>query len=223
MTGSMVVRGACVALTLAFLAMGLGGCKEQALKEEIATLNARLAAAQSENSNLASQNAALVAENTSLKGQLADAQRMKPQPPPPVDNTKKGNAFDKDLDVTETAREVTVTLPDDILFDSGKAELKATSKATLDKIAGVIKRDYAGKEIQVIGHTDNDPIRKSGWKDNWELSAQRALAVVRYLASQGVPEKQVTAAGRGQFMPRDSNATAAGKSRNRRVQIVILK
>jgi chemotaxis protein MotB len=212
-----------VALTLAVLAMGLGGCKEQALKEEIATLNARLAAAQSENSNLASQNATLANENMTLKGQLADAQR-KSVAPPPVDNTKKGgNPFDKDLDVSETARDITVTLPDDVLFDSGKAELKGTSKATLDKIAGVIKRDYTGKEIQVVGHTDADPIRKSGWKDNWELSAQRALAVVRYLASQGVPEKQVTAAGRGQYLPRDSNATAAGKSRNRRVQIVIIK
>ena len=65
---------------------------------------------------------------------------------------------------------ITVTLQNTILFASGKASLKSATSAELDHILSVLKDKYAGKEIDVVGHTDTDPIRKSAWKDNWELS-----------------------------------------------------
>ena len=70
---------------------------------------------------------------------------------------------------------ITVTLANTILFDSGKATLKSATSKELDHILGVLKDKYSGKTVDVVGHTDTEPIKKSSWKDNWELSAQRAL------------------------------------------------
>jgi len=116
---------------------------------------------------------------------------------------------------------ITVTLQNTILFDSGKATLKSTTSKELDQIVSVLKQKYASKDVDVVGHTDSDPIQKSSWKDNLELSAQRALSVARYLIGHGIPEKQVRAAGCGPARPVASNSTAAGKARNRRVEIVV--
>jgi chemotaxis protein MotB len=112
-------------------------------------------------------------------------------------------------------------MTDAILFDSGKATLKSATSKELDKILSVIKQKYASKEIDVVGHTDTDPIVKSSWKDNWELSAQRALSVTRYLIEHGIPEKQVRADACGSARPVASNASAEGKAKNRRVEIVV--
>ncbi len=73
----------------------------------------------------------------------------------------------------------------------------------------------------MVGHTDTDPIKKSGWKDNWELSAERALSVVRYLVKKGVPNSGVRACGSGSARPIGPNSSAAGKARNRRVEVVV--
>ena len=74
--------------------------------------------------------------------------------------------------------------------------------------------------IDIVGHTDTDPIKKSKWKDNWELSAQRSLAVVRYLISKGIPKETILEVGRGESQPVASNSTESGKAKNRRVEIV---
>ena len=116
---------------------------------------------------------------------------------------------------------ITVTLQNTILFDSGKATLKSTTSKELDQIVSVLKQKYASKDVDVVGHTDTDPIVKSSWKDNLELSAQRALSVTRYLIQHGISDKQVRAAGCGAARPVASNSTAAGKAKNRRVEIVV--
>jgi chemotaxis protein MotB len=116
---------------------------------------------------------------------------------------------------------ITVTLANTILFDSGKATLKSTTNKELDQILSVVKQKYASKDVDVVGHTDTDPIQKSPWKDNLELSAQRALSVARYLIGHGIAEKQVRAAGCGSARPIASNSTAPGKAKNRRVEIVV--
>jgi chemotaxis protein MotB len=164
----------------------------------------------------------LQGENARLQSDLVEAERKLAEKPKVV-TVEKTADFGPGVEVAETARQITVTLPNAILFDSGQAVLKASSKTTLGNVAAVIKRDYASKMVRVEGHTDSDPIRKSKWKDNWELSCQRGLAVLRYLVAQGIPKTQVYAAGFGQHTPRDTNATKAGKARNRRVQVVIIK
>ncbi len=132
-----------------------------------------------------------------------------------------GFGSDMDVAVDAAAGTITVTLPNAILFDSGKSELKKATISELDHICSVIKERYAGRQIDVVGHTDTDPIKKSSWKDNWELSAQRALTVTRYLTKGCLPEKEVRAVGCGEARPVEPNTSSANKARNRRVEIVV--
>jgi chemotaxis protein MotB len=105
-----------------------------------------------------------------------------------------------------------------VLFDSGKAEVKPTGRRTLDDVAAAIRQQYAGHEIYVFGHTDAEPIRVSGWKDNYELSCQRALSVVRYLNGAGVTN-DMAACGWGTQRPVADSSTPSAMQANRRVEI----
>jgi len=126
-----------------------------------------------------------------------------------------------DVKFDPSAGTITVTLPNTILFSSGRATLKKATSRELDHIQSVLQQKYPNKLIDVVGHTDTDPIKKSKWKDNLELSAQRALTVVRYLIKRGVNEKRIREVGCGASRPVASNSTAGGKARNRRVEIVV--
>jgi chemotaxis protein MotB len=110
----------------------------------------------------------------------------------------------------------------DILFDSGKATLKQAAQAKLDTIVADIRSRYPGRQIWVIGHTDSDPIKHSNWKDNLELSVQRACTVFRALQGKGLDPQQMVAAGQGEFNPKAENAPKT-KQLNRRVQIIAVE
>ena len=137
----------------------------------------------------------------------------------PAEATGFGEGYDVAFD--PSAGTITVTLSNTILFSPGRATLKKATSAELDHIRSVLRSRYSGRQIDVVGHTDSDPIKKSPWKDNLELSAQRALAVVRYLIGRGIPQKEIRAVGCGAARPIASNATASGKTKNRRVEIVV--
>lgn len=128
---------------------------------------------------------------------------------------------DYQVDLDAAAGTITVTLPNTILFDSGKAVLKSSAKGDLDHIVSVLNEKYSGRLIDVVGNTDTDPIKKSKWQDNWELSAERALSVVRHLNANGIPDSHLRAVGCGAGRPVAPNTTASGKARNRRVEIVV--
>ncbi len=117
-----------------------------------------------------------------------------------------------------TAGTMTVNLPGELLFDPGKATLKASATATLDKIAKALTHDYAGKQVRVEGHTDNDPITKTKdvWQDNLDLSLNRAAAVTRFLENKGVDAKLITTSGFGPNRPKGN------KAQSRRVEIVVV-
>jgi len=148
-----------------------------------------------------------------LQRQIAERGRS------PADATGFGEGYDVVFD--PSAGTITVTLPNAILFDSGKANLKKATSVELDHIQSVLQSQYSGKRIDVVGHTDSDPIKKSKWKDNWELSAQRALSVVRYMVKRGIAEDKIRAVGCGAARAIASNATTSGRARNRRVEIVV--
>jgi len=116
---------------------------------------------------------------------------------------------------------ITSTLQDSILFASGAVTLKNASSQQLDQVAAAIKAKYQGRLIDVIGNTDNEPIRKSKWEDNLQLSTERANTVVRYLIKRGISESDIRAIGRGASHPVAENTTASGRARNRRVEIVV--
>jgi len=137
----------------------------------------------------------------------------------PAEASGFGPGYDVSFD--PAAGTITVTLPNTILFDSGKETLKKTTSTELTHIASVLQSQYAGRQIDVVGHTDSQPIKKSKWKDNWELSAQRALSVTRYLTQHGIAADKIRAVGRGESQPIASNTSPSGRAKNRRVEIVV--
>jgi len=105
-----------------------------------------------------------------------------------------------------------------LLFDSGKADLRPGAKQILSRIAATIQQQFPEREIYVFGHTDTDPIRHSKWKDNYELSCQRSLSVLRSLRSDGLAN-YMAACGWGENKPVAENSSAQAKQANRRVEI----
>lgn len=107
------------------------------------------------------------------------------------------------------------------LFGPGRAELKPEVSATLDRVAQALKSDYSGRLVGIEGHTDADPITKSKWKNNHELSVARSVAVFEALKRRGVPESQLYVSGYGPNHPLAASSSKQTKSQNRRVEIVV--
>jgi len=130
------------------------------------------------------------------------------------------------VEVKREAGRITVTMVDRILFNTGEADLTQTGEQVLRKLGDVLKPAAKDKLIQVSGHTDTARIRtsiKDMYPTNWELSAARAINVVRFLQSEvGVNPRRLMAAAFGPYRPLASNASKAGKARNRRIEILLL-
>lgn len=127
----------------------------------------------------------------------------------------------KEVDVQVLKGVVYVSLNDNMLYKSGSYEISERAGETLAKIAKIIT-DYKDYSVLIEGNTDNVPITRENIRNNWDLSCLRASSVVQALQTKyGVDPKRLTAGGRGEYNPLTSNATDAGKSRNRRTQIII--
>jgi chemotaxis protein MotB len=113
----------------------------------------------------------------------------------------------------------------EVLFPKGSADINALGLVEMDKLGEALQQlehdipaDIAWV-LRVDGHTDADPIQSSAFKSNWELSAGRAIAVVKYLISKGIDPRHLVAAGFGEFQPIDPGETEDAKSRNRRIEL----
>jgi len=127
------------------------------------------------------------------------------------------------IDVGRSDKGITLTMATEVLFESGKAELKPKGKEMLTRAANVLKQKYPDHEFNIEGHTDNVPISRSKWQSNWELSCGRSLSVLHYLIDdQKMQGEQLSATGYGQTRPVADNKTADGRQKNRRAVIVIL-
>ncbi|MFD2286732.1 OmpA family protein [Pedobacter petrophilus] len=125
------------------------------------------------------------------------------------------------VDVQVLKGVVYISLADNMLYKSGSFEVSDKAGETLSKIAKIIT-DYNTYDVLIEGNTDNVPITQPNIRNNWDLSALRASSVVQVLQTKyGVDPKRLTAGGRGEFNPIADNATPAGKSQNRRTQIII--
>jgi chemotaxis protein MotB len=113
-------------------------------------------------------------------------------------------------------------LTDNVFFDSGQAVLKPPAVNLLGKL-GTVLRAEREHPIVVEGHTDSQPISTSQYPSNWELSGARASAVIRAFVSDGVPRGRLSGALYGAENPTASNATAEGRSRNRRVDVTLTR
>lgn len=218
MTGTTLTR------TVTMLALGavlaLTGCANdkgdlERLRAENEELRARaaqleLAIQDSEGRyvSVADERARLEAENAELRARLSNQ--------PAASSSNTGFEGIGGTSTRMQGGDIVVDVAGDVLFSSGSVTLRTDAKRTLDQIAQVLNSRYAGNEIRVAGHTDNDPIRKSNWKTNERLSAERALAVEAYLAERGVDKDRMHIAGYGPSKPRGT------KAQSRRVEIIVL-
>lgn len=206
-------------MTASVGAMTLGGCKtvSQAdytaaieenteLRERLSSLQETVRQSNSQTSQLQGQNQSLAAENDRL-GLLMETER-----------TRSTSGFEgiPGVSVSGSGNSIVVAIAGDVLFSSGSISLKTDAKRSLDRIAQVLESRYGGNQIRVEGYTDSDPIRKSKWKSNEHLSAERALSVEQYLVKKGVSNDRIYAAAFGPALKKGT------KKDSRRVEIVIL-
>ncbi|MGF1632937.1 MAG: flagellar motor protein MotB [Phycisphaerae bacterium] len=202
------------------------GCQNKLHKENLA-LHEQNRELQARTGQLEMQlaNQADPAALDALRQQLADREAKIGQLQSELTSTPTGSGNPLDgLAGVETSYnaargEVTVRVAGDVLFDSGKTTLKPSAQSTLTKIASAIKSSHPGKTIRVEGHTDTDPIRKtrSQFRDNRDLSLERAAEVTRFLEKQGIAPAKIATVGWGEH-----RTTGQGKNRDRRVEIVVL-
>lgn len=114
-----------------------------------------------------------------------------------------------------------IKMPQDILFESGRAEINVQGQIALSEVAAVLAA-LTDRQFQVEGHTDNVPIATSRFPSNWELSAARALAVVHLFEQVGVAPGNISAGAFGEWRPRAPNDTPQNKALNRRIEIVMV-
>ena len=113
-----------------------------------------------------------------------------------------------------------IALPNDILFDSGRTDVKQDGRLALTKVAQVLTT-VTDRDFLVAGHTDDVPIRTSLFPSNWELSTRRAVEVVHFLIAQGMRPRVLAAAGYGEFDPAVPNDSPDHRAQNRRIEIVL--
>ena len=147
--------------------------------------------------------------------QLREAQAM-------LEQRLKKEISDKQVKLELAERGLVLTFVSEVLFDSGKAILRPEAKESLAKVASVIREKVADRDVGIEGHTDDEPIKMSGWKSNWELSTARATSVLHQLDEKGVNPRRMVASGYGEYRPVASNDAVQGRQQNRRVEIVIL-
>ncbi len=129
--------------------------------------------------------------------------------------------YEAKLQMTE--RGLVITFLSEVFFDPGRDIIRSKGEDALSRVAGVLNREAGGSFVAVEGHTDSDPIKRSGWKSNWELSSARALAVLHFLIDKcEVNPRRLSIAGYGQYRPVAPNDSVENKQQNRRVEIVIL-
>ena len=205
----------CSILSVILLSLVVSGCsvtiqkgrrsdmeKIESLEYEIEALNARMAQLQAAKDDEVSE---LDRAKALLEKQL------------------KKEIGDKDVRLEMAERGLVIIFLSEVLFDSGKAEIKKEAFSALDKVGKVFVENLPGRDIGIEGHTDNEPIKHSGWKSNWELSTARATSVLHYLVDdKGIAPEKVSATGHGQYKPVASNDTPEGRKQNRRVEIVVL-
>ena len=212
------ILGAALIAALLFWAGAVGRLRGlEALPAKLDEANNRLAAALTENQKDKEQ-------ITDLQTQVADLEKEKAmagQMAKGLEEEMRSDLESKDVAISNLKGKLTVNILDRVMFNSGEAVLKPDGESVLRKIASILA-GHPELKIQVIGHTDNVPIRNR-FPSNWELSTARALAAVHFLTEKAaVDPRRVGAAGYGEYRPIADNSTAEGRARNRRIAITIL-
>ncbi|ADK84988.1 OmpA/MotB domain protein [Desulfarculus baarsii DSM 2075] len=163
------------------------------------------------------QNAAAPSRRISEARAAMESRQMSEQ----VQNFVNETGLGSEVNVNAGNKGVRLRVKGHLFFEPGGAEIRQEAKKLLEGIAKVTKKfDFY---LTVEGHTDDQPISTPRFPSNWELSAARAAAVLRYLAGDGVPEKRMSAIGYASSFPIAANTSEAGRNKNRRVEFVFTK
>lgn len=208
---------------IALMASSLVGCdsakqqndtlmrENEALKAQLDDRNAALERADQERQDA-------IARAADAESKLQAAQASGSEPASASSTAPDTSAFAGIEGVTATAKgnDVHVSIEGDVLFDSGRDELKTAAKRSLDKIAAIIKQQHPNAEIRVAGFTDTDPIKFSKFKSNYHLGFDRAFSVREYLVSKGLESKRVSLSSYGPDVPLGT------KAKSRRVEVIVV-
>lgn len=239
--GAPMIRNALASLALVVLASGCvsKGRYDAALDEANrarAEERARIAALQNENADLKSRIDSAQADLGRANMQLADETAASQAD---LDRLRREQAAAEgraalfhdlasklakmvdagDLHIVLREGRMVLQLPNDVLFDTAKTNIKPAGRDALE-IAAVLATVH-GHDFQVAGDTDNVPIDTPRFPSNWELSSARALVVVHFLVAHGMAPQTLSASGYGEFDPVASNDTATGRAKNRRTEITV--
>jgi chemotaxis protein MotB len=189
-------------------------------KVQISELEKRTEQLEAEKEELATQKAELAKSIAAKDGELSEVKGTYQS----FQDKMKDEIARGDINLEETGGKLRVGLVDKILFDPGEADISKRGEEVLARVAEALVA-IPDKQIQVSGHTDRMPINSKlveRYPTNWELSAARAIHVVRFLAEKAnVPANRLVASGYGEFHPVASNKTSAGRARNRRIEILL--
>lgn len=211
------VMGLVVGSALLGAALGLGGCASVSKDQYDAVL--------SENNELRQRNSDMTSALQEANTRNAALEQENRDMASSLDRARSGRASEADTGFEGIAGvrssrgaggEVVLEIAGEVLFDSGSITVKSSARQALDRVAGVIRSRYNANLIRVEGYTDTDPIKKSSWKTNERLSAERAMAVETYLVSKGVNNDRIYSAAFGPARQKNT------KKDSRRVEIVIL-
>jgi chemotaxis protein MotB len=184
------------------------------------------------------ENKSLREERTGLKGQLRDARYQNESLEAALADANARLLAEPDTTAVQTDREleeagigvgmrdgnIVYTVPDAITFASGKADLSSRGKDALKLVASRLASEYPSEDYWIGGHTDSDPIVKSKFASNRDLSLARAMAVLRYMVDDaGVKDGQCAVVGFGEYRPLAANDSTTSKAKNRRVEITVVK
>ncbi len=176
---------------------------------------------------LASEKGSLAEGMSKLQGQLAELQRQEQQERDRAAlfqkllSQLKGMIDSGKLQVVIRNGKMVVKLPDNVLFDPGKTDVKAAGKDALAELTNVLKA-IPNRTFQVAGYTDDTPIHTAKFKSNWYLSTARAVEVLNLMIGDGMEPQRLSAAGYGSYDPVASNASVEGKAQNRRIEVTLM-
>ncbi len=229
MSGISVLRSSCLVAAMAALLVSSSSCTLTQLKESNRRLKEANERLVSRYNQLEQDVAELERQLQSRDEEIARLRDRGDSAPKTAIVTASMSATkeftDMGLEAEKTDEGTVVRLDHAVFFPLGKATLSSEGKRILSQVSRILNTRHAGKLIRVEGHTDDTPIRKvrNLYPTNWELSTARACSVVRYLVESGnVSPHRVYPAGFAYYRPREAGSSARSKSRNRRVEILIL-
>src|SRR5688572_24055833 len=207
------------ALIAALALSAFASCTSPQMKAALDEREQDNRALREERSSLKGQNRDLSSQNASLETALAEANARLLEEPTRQEGQRFGELDEAGVGYGIRDGRMVISIPQELTFASGKSDLSNDGRKALKAVAKTLQENYADAEYWIEGHTDNDPIVKSKFASNRDLSIARAMAVLHYLVDDaGMADGQCVVAAWGPYRPVASNDTKANKSKNRRVE-----